>query len=70
MTTGKHDICELFCQKCSTCIGWAYEGAQCHSEFYKIGKFLLEAELLVGNGKEDRRGLADRGVTAVRKTEA
>ena len=47
MTTGKHIVRDIFCQRCiSTIVGWKYDKAFEPSEKYKEGKYILEAELL------------------------
>lgn len=53
MTTGKHEVRDLHCIVCDEKIGWYYEWAECESETYKIGKCILEMELVrLGDGGE------------------
>ncbi|ODV89546.1 hypothetical protein CANCADRAFT_32767 [Tortispora caseinolytica NRRL Y-17796] len=47
MTTGEHRVRDVKCAQCGSYVGWKYEWAEPPSEQYKIGKFILEAELIV-----------------------
>lgn len=46
MTTGAHTICDVSCRQCGDCVGWAYEATEVKTELYKIGKFILELEMI------------------------
>ncbi|PNS18705.1 hypothetical protein CAC42_5244 [Sphaceloma murrayae] len=46
MTTGKHIVRDISCKQCKEVVGWKYDKAYEQSEQYKVGKFILEAELL------------------------
>ena len=52
MTTGKHDVCDVFCRTCGGCVGWGYERAWEVSEAYKVGKYILELEMCTSVGRE------------------
>ncbi|KIY51355.1 yippee-like protein [Fistulina hepatica ATCC 64428] len=47
MTTGLHTVCDIFCVKCGTVLGWKYIYAYEESQRYKEGKFILERNLLM-----------------------
>ena len=42
MTTGKHMVHDIHCNKCLRVVGWRYERAFEQSQKYKEGKFVLE----------------------------
>ncbi|KEY72809.1 hypothetical protein S7711_04400 [Stachybotrys chartarum IBT 7711] len=46
MTTGWHSIRDVYCNRCNAYVGWQYEKAEHETQSYKVGKFLMEAELL------------------------
>ncbi|CEJ93250.1 hypothetical protein VHEMI08855 [[Torrubiella] hemipterigena] len=46
MTTGRHTIRDLFCESCNQKIGWKYIHAPDPSQEYKIGRYIVELELL------------------------
>eukprot|EP00689_Sawyeria_marylandensis_P001464 EC821717.1.p1 GENE.EC821717.1~~EC821717.1.p1 ORF type:complete len:143 (+),score=44.81 EC821717.1:142-570(+) len=46
LMTGVHIVADIFCLKCNTTIGWRYYEAYNESEKYKVGKFVLEKELV------------------------
>ncbi|KAK0465313.1 Yippee/Mis18 [Desarmillaria tabescens] len=46
MTTGAHTVRDIYCCKCSTCLGWKYDKAYEPSQKYKEGKYILERNLL------------------------
>lgn len=46
MTTGLHTVRDIRCGRCNQYVGWKYEKAQHESENYKIGKYLMEGEML------------------------
>ena len=42
LMTGLHSVCDLFCQRCRTLVGWTYEKAYEASQKYKEGKYIVE----------------------------
>lgn len=42
LMTGLHAVCDIFCKRCSTLIGWTYQKAYEGSQKYKEGKFIIE----------------------------
>ena len=46
MTTGRHIVRDVKCKQCDETVGWKYDKAYESSEAYKVGKFILESELL------------------------
>ncbi|VUC21217.1 unnamed protein product [Clonostachys rosea] len=52
MTTGRHTVRNISCAKCDALVGWLYLQAPTHSEQYKMGKYMLEKELLVEGQSE------------------
>lgn len=42
LITGLHTVCDLFCKRCKTLIGWTYLKAYEMSQKYKEGKFIIE----------------------------
>lgn len=46
MTTGLHTIRDMYCGRCNQYVGWRYDKAEHEAESYKIGKFLMEGEML------------------------
>jgi len=42
LITGLHSVCDIFCKRCKTLIGWTYAKAYEHSQKYKEGKFIIE----------------------------
>ncbi len=44
MTTGLHTIRDVRCGRCNQYVGWRYEKAEHEAEYYKVGKFIIEAE--------------------------
>eukprot|EP01100_Stratorugosa_tubuloviscum_P013505 TRINITY_DN678_c2_g1_i2.p1 TRINITY_DN678_c2_g1~~TRINITY_DN678_c2_g1_i2.p1 ORF type:complete len:111 (+),score=47.40 TRINITY_DN678_c2_g1_i2:371-703(+) len=46
LTTGLHTVGDIYCNSCSTVIGWKYEAAFEESQKYKVGKFILEKSLI------------------------
>lgn len=42
LITGLHTVCDLYCKRCKTLIGWTYERAYESSQKYKEGKFIIE----------------------------
>lgn len=50
MTTGMHNVCNLYCRQCQTIVGWGYEKALIPSEKYKEGMCILERELIIEEG--------------------
>lgn len=42
LITGLHSVCDLFCSRCKTLIGWTYTKAYEPSQKYKEGKFIIE----------------------------
>mmetsp|Transcript_109453 Transcript_109453/g.306123 ORF Transcript_109453/g.306123 Transcript_109453/m.306123 type:complete len:298 (-) Transcript_109453:136-1029(-) len=42
LITGIHSVCDIFCKRCNTMVGWTYARAYEHSQKYKEGKFIIE----------------------------
>ncbi|XP_068644340.1 protein yippee-like [Aristolochia californica] len=42
MMTGMHTVCDIFCVRCGSIVGWKYEAAHERNQKYKEGKFILE----------------------------
>jgi Yippee zinc-binding/DNA-binding /Mis18, centromere assembly len=42
LITGLHTVCDIFCKRCKTLVGWTYEKAFEASQKYKEGKFIIE----------------------------
>jgi len=47
MTTGLHVVSDIMCIACETTLGWRYIKAYQDDQAYKVGHYILEAELLV-----------------------
>ena len=52
MTTGKHMVHDIHCNKCLRVVGWRYERAFEQSQKYKEGKFVLERAKLNQRGRK------------------
>ena len=52
MTTGMHQVSDIFCLGCSTCVGWRYWKASENSQKYKEGKLILERALIVRSDED------------------
>ena len=52
MTTGKHMVHDVHCNKCLRVVGWRYECAFEESQKYKEGKFVLERAKLNQRGRK------------------
>mmetsp|Transcript_22170 Transcript_22170/g.37885 ORF Transcript_22170/g.37885 Transcript_22170/m.37885 type:complete len:163 (+) Transcript_22170:163-651(+) len=61
MTTGKHIVCDLYCQECSTCVGWQYVFAFEESQKYKTGMCVLERAIIVDFDKTSGTSRSRRG---------
>lgn len=48
LVTGEHVVADISCKTCDTVVGWKYVDAKERSQRYKIGKFILETERVVG----------------------
>lgn len=46
MTTGRHIVRDVSCQKCKQVVGWDFVKAYEATEKYKEGKTIIEAELI------------------------
>eukprot|EP01067_Filipodium_phascolosomae_P005091 Filipodium_phascolosomae@DN3108_c0_g1_i1.p1 len=46
MTTGLHTIADVYCNDCTTNLGWRYHEAREESQKYKQGKYILEKALV------------------------
>ncbi|KAJ3367974.1 Protein yippee-like 5 [Allomyces arbusculus] len=46
MTTGLHTVRDIRCIHCGAVVGWKYEYAYEESQKYKVGKYILEKNLL------------------------
>ena len=53
LMTGLHSVCDLFCQRCQTLVGWTYQKAYEASQKYKEGKFIIEKIHLYQEDKEE-----------------
>lgn len=42
LMTGLHSVCDIFCKRCTSLIGWTYSKAYETSQKYKEGKFIIE----------------------------
>jgi len=42
LITGLHSVCDIFCKRCNTLVGWTYKWAYEPSQKYKEGKFIIE----------------------------
>merc|ERR1712113_452202 len=42
LMTGMHTVCDIFCNRCNSQLGWTYIEAYETSQKYKIGKFIVE----------------------------
>lgn len=42
LITGMHSVCDIFCNRCKTLVGWTYAKAYEPSQKYKEGKFIIE----------------------------
>lgn len=42
LITGIHTVCDIFCRRCETLVGWTYTKAYEPSQKYKEGKFIIE----------------------------
>jgi Yippee zinc-binding/DNA-binding /Mis18, centromere assembly len=42
LITGLHTVCDLFCRRCKTLVGWTYLKAYEASQKYKEGKYIIE----------------------------
>jgi hypothetical protein len=42
LITGLHTVCDIFCKRCKTLVGWTYLKAFEASQKYKEGKFIVE----------------------------
>ncbi|KAK9813038.1 hypothetical protein WJX72_007877 [[Myrmecia] bisecta] len=47
MTTGLHTVADLNCRKCLHLVGWKYEAAFDKGQQYKVGKYILERQMLM-----------------------
>mmetsp|Transcript_23675 Transcript_23675/g.40418 ORF Transcript_23675/g.40418 Transcript_23675/m.40418 type:complete len:307 (+) Transcript_23675:257-1177(+) len=46
LITGLHSVCDIFCKRCQTLVGWTYAKAYEPSQKYKEGKFIIEKMFL------------------------
>jgi hypothetical protein len=42
LITGLHTVCDIFCKRCETLVGWTYLKAHESNQKYKEGKFIVE----------------------------
>lgn len=42
LITGLHTVCDIFCKRCKTLVGWTYQKAYESNQKYKEGKFIVE----------------------------
>lgn len=52
MTTGMHEVSDIYCLGCSSCVGWRYWRASENSQKYKEGKMILERALIVRSDED------------------
>lgn len=48
LVTGWHVVADINCAVCSARLGWKYVNAREAAQRYKVGKFILETERVVG----------------------
>jgi hypothetical protein len=62
LMTGLHSVCDIFCKRCNTLVGWTYKRAYELSQKYKEGKFIVEKIFLQleDDGGEAHFGGGDR----------
>jgi hypothetical protein len=48
LVTGAHVVADISCVVCSSKLGWKYVDAKEQSQKYKVGKFILETQRVVG----------------------
>ncbi|GAX20179.1 hypothetical protein FisN_12Hh024 [Fistulifera solaris] len=60
LLTGLHSVCDLFCKRCDTLVGWTYKKAYERSQKYKEGKFIIEKIYL--SMLEDRKPFQDKSL--------
>jgi len=53
LMTGLHSVCDIFCKRCNTCVGWTYIRAYELSQKYKEGKFIVETIYLHSEDDDD-----------------
>lgn len=58
LLTGLHSVCDLYCKRCDTLVGWTYKRAYEQSQKYKEGKFIIEKVYL--SMLEDRKPFQDK----------
>ncbi|ANZ73615.1 BA75_01741T0 [Komagataella pastoris] len=46
MLTGEYLVTNVYCKQCQSCLGWKYLESDSRKENYKVGKFVIELELL------------------------
>lgn len=42
LITGLHTVCDIYCKRCNTLVGWTYQKAYESNQKYKEGKFIVE----------------------------
>ena len=42
LITGLHSVCDIYCKRCKTLVGWTYQKAYETNQKYKEGKFIVE----------------------------
>ena len=42
LITGLHTVCDIYCKRCKTLVGWTYQKAYESNQKYKEGKFIVE----------------------------
>eukprot|EP00540_Astrosyne_radiata_P005350 CAMPEP_0116847892 /NCGR_PEP_ID=MMETSP0418-20121206/14683_1 /TAXON_ID=1158023 /ORGANISM="Astrosyne radiata, Strain 13vi08-1A" /LENGTH=275 /DNA_ID=CAMNT_0004479381 /DNA_START=177 /DNA_END=1004 /DNA_ORIENTATION=+ len=42
LITGLHSVCDIFCKRCKSMVGWTYAKAYESSQKYKEGKYIIE----------------------------
>lgn len=53
LITGLHTVCDIFCQRCETLLGWTYRKAYESNQKYKEGRFIVEKINLFAEESED-----------------
>jgi hypothetical protein len=68
MTTGMHQVSDIFCLGCGTTVGWKYWRASENSQKYKENKMILERALIVRSDEGKNGGQAMETVARINWT--
>eukprot|EP00386_Alphamonas_edax_P013105 GDKI01040610.1.p1 GENE.GDKI01040610.1~~GDKI01040610.1.p1 ORF type:complete len:147 (-),score=16.83 GDKI01040610.1:99-539(-) len=67
LVTGMHIVCDIFCVKCQTIVGWKYIEAYEHEQKYKENKVILEKARMYKDNSNARTPMSGSpGVVGVR----